>query len=99
MANARTNEAMRMGAGEPVERAELDAGYDRRPGFDQRLAERLKRGLKRGAQAGLRVGFGAVGFATRTRDGNHAGPRDARRVRRILVVRVDLLGDVVLSLP
>jgi lipopolysaccharide heptosyltransferase II len=78
---------------------EADAGYDLRPPFDARLAERAKLLTKRRGQWLLRLALGAVGFATQTR----ARPADistaGRPPQRILVIRVDLLGDVVLSLP
>jgi lipopolysaccharide heptosyltransferase II len=81
------------------EEAQADAEYDLRPPFDARLGERAKLLIKRRGQWLLRLALGAVGYATRT------GPRPAGiggaggPPRRILVVRVDLLGDVVLSLP
>jgi lipopolysaccharide heptosyltransferase II len=73
---------------------EADAGYDLRPPFDARLAGRAKLLTKRRGQWLLRLALGAVGYATRTRARTTGDPP-----RRILVVRVDLLGDVVLSLP
>jgi lipopolysaccharide heptosyltransferase II len=73
---------------------EADAGYDLRPPFDARLAGRAKLLTKRRGQWLLRLALGAVGYATRTRMRAAGDPP-----RRILVVRVDLLGDVVLSLP
>jgi lipopolysaccharide heptosyltransferase II len=74
-----------------------DAGYDQRPSFDARLAERAKQITKRRGQWLLRLAFGAVGYATR--GDPRPGAASERPPRRILVVRVDLLGDVVLSLP
>ena len=75
----------------------VERTYDTRPDFDARLAHALKRRLKRRVQQVLRVSIAGLGRVT-------AGIRDDgiggnKRIRRILVVRVDLLGDVVLSLP
>lgn len=78
----------------------LDAEYDTRANIERRGADMLKRRVKRRAQRGLRWALALVGWLTRTpasagpelRAGNPA-------IRRILVVRVDLIGDVVLSLP
>lgn len=78
----------------------LDAEYDSRRDVDQRGRDMLKRRAKRRAQTGLRRALALVGWLTRTdprtgpelRAGNPA-------IRRILIVRVDLIGDVVLSLP
>jgi lipopolysaccharide heptosyltransferase II len=78
----------------------VDAAYDSRPGFEGRLAERLKGGAKRRAQRLLYLAMAIIGFATRERHVDR--PRLVAgnpEIRRILVVRVDLLGDVVLSLP
>ncbi|MGO8947406.1 MAG: lipopolysaccharide heptosyltransferase II [Ktedonobacterales bacterium] len=59
---------------------------------------------KRSGQSLLRLLFGALGYCTRTsaeRVQPGSGEPDAPggEIRRILVIRVDLLGDVVLSLP
>lgn len=82
------------------EAARLDAEYDTRPTVDRRSADMLKRRTKRQAQRGLRRTLGLVGWLTRTPAASDpaliAGNPD---IRRILVVRVDLIGDVVLSLP
>src|SRR5215469_602033 len=78
---------------------EADPGYDLRPPFDDRLAERAKLLTKRRGQWLLRLALGAVGFATRTRMAPPHPSFGGERPQRILVVRVDLLGDVVLSLP
>ena len=76
------------------------ARYETRPSFEARLAARGERTAKGWAKGLVRVAVGAIGFMTRTR--RKDGP-DLRAgnpaVRRILVTRVDLLGDVVLSLP
>lgn len=78
----------------------FEPGYESRPSVDQRLTRMVGRALKRRAQGALRWGLGNLGAALRDwedplpplRAGDH-------RIRRILVVRVDLLGDVVLSTP
>ena len=76
------------------------ARYETRPAFEARLAARGERAAKGWAKMLVRFTVGAIGFATRTRraDGPElrAGNPD---IKRILVTRVDLLGDVVLSLP
>lgn len=72
---------------------QLQQGYDMRPLFGARLGRRIKGLAKKQAQRALRRAVGAVGMMTATQ----RPPRS--NVRRILVVRVDLLGDVVLSLP
>lgn len=75
----------------------VEHSYDARPDFDARLVGAMKRRLKRRAQQALRAALAGVGFMTAgTPSGGTAVGRD---VQRILVVRVDLLGDVVLSLP
>jgi lipopolysaccharide heptosyltransferase II len=78
---------------------EADKGYDLRPPFDARFAERAKLVTKRRGQWLLRLALGAVGYATRTRMRPAGSQAVGGPPRRILVVRVDLLGDVVLSLP
>src|SRR5579863_750430 len=76
------------------------ARYETRPGFEARLASRGERAAKGWAKALVRFVLGAVGFATRTRRADGPDLRAGNpAVRRILVTRVDLLGDVVLSLP
>ncbi|HEX6796759.1 MAG TPA: glycosyltransferase family 9 protein [Ktedonobacterales bacterium] len=76
------------------------ARYETRPGFEARLAARGERAAKGWAKSFVWLAVGAVGFLTRTRRADspelRAGNPD---VKRILVTRVDLLGDVVLSLP
>jgi lipopolysaccharide heptosyltransferase II len=75
-----------------------EPAYETRPGIDQRIATAVKRALKRRAQSVLRWGFGQIGLATRDWDTPPAPLRAGDpRIRRILVVRVDLLGDVVLT--
>jgi lipopolysaccharide heptosyltransferase II len=75
----------------------VERSYDTRPHFESRLAEAWKRRLKRRVQQALRAVLGGFGRATA---GTHEKATPAHNaVQRILVVRVDLLGDVVLSLP
>jgi lipopolysaccharide heptosyltransferase II len=75
--------------------SQLDAAYDSRPPFDARLGARTKLTTKRIAQRLLWLVMAIIGYLTHTK----APSEDAAPIRRILVVRVDLLGDVVLSLP
>jgi lipopolysaccharide heptosyltransferase II len=77
-----------------------EAGYDVRPAFEGRLARRVIRVVKPVAQRALRIALGVIGTATHERIEKLAPlqPGDPN-VRRILVVRVDLLGDTVLSTP
>ena len=86
--------------GPTVDHDRLDAEYDSRPDVDRRSLDMLKRGAKRRAQRGLRRMLALVGWLTRT--GASSGPElraGNPAIQRILVVRVDLIGDVVLSLP
>ncbi len=79
---------------------DAEPGYESRPTFDQRFARMAGRVLKRRAQATLRWGLGQLGAALRDWDEPLPPLRAGDpRIRRILVVRVDLLGDVVLSTP
>lgn len=76
-----------------------DADLETRPPVEQRALKALGRHVKPRAQGGLRLVLGTIGWLTRS----HAHfpplrPGDPA-IRRILVVRVDLLGDTVLSLP
>jgi lipopolysaccharide heptosyltransferase II len=76
-----------------------DPDYDTRRDFEGRLAGALVRVVKPLAQRGLRIVLGMIGRATR-----EPGPFPPLRpgdpsICRILVVRVDLLGDTVLSTP
>ncbi|MGH2516406.1 MAG: glycosyltransferase family 9 protein, partial [Ktedonobacterales bacterium] len=75
----------------------VERAYDSRPSFDVRLAEALKRRLKRRVQQGLRAALGGAGRVAAGQSGGES--RSTGPVQRILVVRLDLLGDVVLSLP
>lgn len=76
------------------------AGYDRRPPLNTRALCFVQRILKRRAQRLLWHGIGAIGYAIRPRN-IPTTPLLAgdQSVRRILLVRVDLLGDTVLSTP
>ena len=77
-----------------------EPGYESRPSIDQRVQRMVGRALKRRAQAALRWGLGRVGEALRDWDAPLPPLRAGDPgIRRILVVRVDLLGDVVLSTP
>ncbi|HET9110981.1 MAG TPA: hypothetical protein VFN78_09175, partial [Ktedonobacterales bacterium] len=98
--NTRALSAARRPAYGPGFEPGFEPGYESRPSIDQRLTRMVGRVLKRRAQVALRSGLGKLGAALRDwedplpplRAGDH-------RIRRILVVRVDLLGDVVLSTP
>jgi lipopolysaccharide heptosyltransferase II len=73
--------------------------YDQRPRLGGRLLRARLRRLKRAGQAILRLVLGLAGVLAQG-----AGQRGRRHVgdpavRRILVIRLDLIGDVVLSLP
>ena len=74
--------------------------YDRRSSLETRALRVVQRILKRRAQRLLWLGIGAVGYLIRQR---HAPTMPLYpgnpSVRRILVVRVDLLGDTVLTTP
>jgi lipopolysaccharide heptosyltransferase II len=74
--------------------------YDVRPSVEARLRSHQKLRAKRVVQRIIRAALGAAGRATSPRL-SAVGPLRAGdpRVRRILVVRVDLIGDAVLSLP
>jgi lipopolysaccharide heptosyltransferase II len=73
--------------------------YDRRPTLGGRLLRATLQRLKRAGQMVLRLALGLAGVLAQ-----EAGQPGQRRggnlaVRRILVIRLDLIGDVVLSLP
>jgi lipopolysaccharide heptosyltransferase II len=78
--------------------ASLD--YDRRPSIETRALRVIQRILKRRAQRLLWRGIGAIGYLIRPRHVSRRPlyPGDSS-IRRILVVRVDLLGDTVLTTP
>ena len=77
-----------------------ESPYDIRRPFEARLQEHLEGRAKSVAKRLIWLLIGAIGFLTRTRPVERPkltpGNPD---IRRILVVRVDLIGDVVLSLP
>lgn len=73
--------------------------YEARPAFEARMAGRGERTAKRGVQRLLWLAIGLVGWLTRTHADAPALTPGNPAMRRILVTRVDLLGDVVLSLP
>jgi lipopolysaccharide heptosyltransferase II len=78
----------------------LEPDYETRPAIDRRIIIPIRRALKHRVQAVLRWGFAQIGAATRERNKEqHPLQAGDPHVRRILIVRVDLLGDVVLSTP
>lgn len=82
--------------------AQLDATYDRRPPFEARLATRAKQLTKRRAQSILWLLIASIGFLTRTSRRTVSQTELCAgnpQIRRILLVRLDLIGDVILSLP
>ncbi len=68
--------------------------YDQRPPFATRLAGRLGSVTRDGAKGILHSAVGGAGFLFRTQATASVGPAP----RRILVIRLDLIGDVVLTL-
>lgn len=79
---------------------ERDAMYDRRPAFDARLAAVWKARAKLAVQKVIFTALSVIGPLSDL----HIRPRKPLRpgdpaVRRILIVRADLIGDLVLSLP
>lgn len=77
-----------------------ERGYDQRPAIDQRMEAALNRRTKRAVQAVVWMLLALAGRVSRLRGGPR-GPLRAydRGIRRILVVRTDLIGDLVLTLP
>jgi ADP-heptose:LPS heptosyltransferase len=78
----------------------VEAGYDRRPAYDQRLRIRVNLRVKHAVQGVVRAALGILGPLGDA----HLVPRRPLRagdpaIRRILIIRVDLIGDLVLSLP
>ena len=74
--------------------------YDRRSSLETRALRVVQRILKRRAQRLLWYGIGAVGYLIRQRHTSTTPLYPGNRsVRRILVARVDLLGDTVLTTP
>lgn len=74
--------------------------YDARPTFEARLGAAAKRRAKRLLQRVIRAVLGLVGTVSSARilprRPLHLGDS---HIRRILVIRTDLIGDMVLSLP
>jgi ADP-heptose:LPS heptosyltransferase len=70
--------------------------YDQRPALGGRLLRATLRHVKRAAQAVVRLAMGSAGTVAGAGRPVTGG---GQPVRRILVIRVDLIGDVVLSLP
>ncbi|HEV8192653.1 MAG TPA: lipopolysaccharide heptosyltransferase II [Ktedonobacterales bacterium] len=80
--------------------AVLDPGYAARAPFEKRCARFGLRMLKRLGQSALRQVLGSIGYLTHQWTDAIAPLRPGDpAIRRILVVRVDLLGDTVLSTP
>ncbi|HEX6544033.1 MAG TPA: lipopolysaccharide heptosyltransferase II [Ktedonobacterales bacterium] len=74
--------------------------YDRRIPLEQRALRVVQRILKRRAQRLLWHGIGVIGYAIRRRNAPTVPLRPGDpSVHRILIVRVDLLGDTVLTTP
>ncbi|MGE5333981.1 MAG: lipopolysaccharide heptosyltransferase II [Nitrososphaerota archaeon] len=76
------------------------SGYDHRLPLETRAKRVVQRILKRRAQRLLWYGIGSIGYLIRRRNlpTTLLHPGDPT-VRRILLVRVDLLGDTVLTMP
>jgi lipopolysaccharide heptosyltransferase II len=85
----------------PLSNPAAEPGYEQRPPFDKRLLQSVQRRLKKRTQRLLWSTLGAIGYLTRDRSLRRRKPLRAgdRRIRRILVVRVDMLGDLVLTTP
>jgi lipopolysaccharide heptosyltransferase II len=85
----------------PLSNPAAEPGYEQRPSFDKRLLQSAQRRLKKRTQRLLWSALGAIGYLTRDRSLRRRKPLRAgdRRIRRILVVRVDMLGDLVLTTP
>ena len=64
-----------------------------------RLGRRAKVPTKRGVQRLLWLALATIGFLTRRKSSEPRLVAGNSAIRRILVIRLDLLGDVVLSLP
>jgi lipopolysaccharide heptosyltransferase II len=73
-----------------------DAEYEQRPPFERRLMRLVGRVAKRAAQRVVRRALGTLGCLTRERHPLPPICPGDPTVRRILLVRVDLLGDTVL---
>ena len=85
----------------PLSNPAAEPGYEQRPPFDKRLIQSVQRRLKKRTQRLLSATLGAIGYLTRDRSLRRRKPLRAGdlRIRRILVVRVDMLGDLVLTTP
>jgi lipopolysaccharide heptosyltransferase II len=76
-----------------------DVSYDRRPPFRQRLALRAKGHAKSTTKNLLRRLVAAAGRLTIDPAGRPQPHGSGPSIRRILIIRLDLIGDVVLTLP
>nr|MBA3824043.1 glycosyltransferase family 9 protein [Ktedonobacterales bacterium] len=77
-------------------------GYDYPPSLPERVGQRVGAIAKRIAQRGLRAALGTIGrmdAASHPLHPHAALTPATFRPRRILVIRTDLLGDVVMTLP
>jgi lipopolysaccharide heptosyltransferase II len=85
----------------PLSNPVAEPGYEQRPTFDRRLGQSAQRRLKKRTQRLLWSTLGAVGYLFRDRSRRRHKPLHAgdRRIRRILLVRVDMIGDLVLTTP
>jgi lipopolysaccharide heptosyltransferase II len=85
----------------PLSNPAAEPGYEQRPPFDKRLLQSVRRRLKKRTQRLLWSTLGAIGYLTRDRSLRQRKPLRAgdRHIKRILVVRVDMLGDLVLTTP
>lgn len=82
-------------ASEPVS-GSADPEYERRASFEQRLLRMVGRIAKKAAQRFVRGALGTLGLVFRERGSLPPLRPGDPAVRRILLVRVDLLGDTVL---
>jgi lipopolysaccharide heptosyltransferase II len=73
--------------------------FDQRPPLGGRLLRAAVKRLKLAAQAILRLVLGVTGTLAQYTGLRGRHDRSEQRVRRILIIRMDLIGDVVLSLP
>jgi lipopolysaccharide heptosyltransferase II len=85
----------------PLSNPTAEPGYEQRPSFDKRLLQSVQRRLKKRTQRLLWSALGFIGYLTRDRSLRRRKPLRAgdHRIKRILVVRVDMLGDLVLTTP
>lgn len=96
-----TSRALPVVSRHPLSNPAAEPGYEQRPPFDKRLLQSMQRRLKKRTQRLLWSTLGAIGYLTRDRSLRPRKPLRAgdRRIKRILVVRVDMLGDLVLTTP